>query len=380
MTVSEGNGNGDLEEQILNLKIEDGDGASNSGPYPERSDQPDCSFYMKTGTCKFGMNCRFNHPHGDKQDAFTKKEEFPERIGQPECKFYLKTGTCKFKSACRFHHPSDRNGSAGKPLLNFLGLPIRLGEKECPFYMRQGSCKYGENCRFHHPDPTAVSKQVRFSGYPTNASNGSFSPHASAMPHPLGGFWSGAPSEAVPPFINNGASSSYVPPVPSPFPESGWNDYQPSVTPPLVLESHYHPPPRSAPVYHQPNTNNSNSSTNQQQVAVDDVFPERPGEPNCQYYMKTGDCKFRSSCRYNHPKDRVPTSSPMCSFSPMGLPLRPDQPVCTHYSRYGICKFGPACRFDHSLKNAWVSAGGEAGEQEATQEDGTAASPPLSPS
>lgn len=54
----------------------------------------------------------------------------------------------------------------------------------------------------------------------------------------------------------------------------------------------------------------------------DTVFPERPGQPECQYYMKTGDCKFGTTCRYHHPKDRA-TPSPTCHLSPIGLPLRP---------------------------------------------------------
>ena len=58
------------------------------------------------------------------------------------------------------------------------------------------------------------------------------------------------------------------------------------------------------------------SSSGQKEQA----FPERPGEPECQYYMRTGDCKFRSSCRYHHPRDRV---VPRTLLSPVGLPLRP---------------------------------------------------------
>jgi hypothetical protein len=30
--------------------------------YPVRPEAEDCAFYMKTGTCKFGVNCKFNHP------------------------------------------------------------------------------------------------------------------------------------------------------------------------------------------------------------------------------------------------------------------------------------------------------------------------------
>lgn len=33
-----------------------------SGLYPERSGEPDCSYYIRTGLCRFGATCRFNHP------------------------------------------------------------------------------------------------------------------------------------------------------------------------------------------------------------------------------------------------------------------------------------------------------------------------------
>jgi hypothetical protein len=32
------------------------------GPYPKRIGEPDCSYYMRTGLCRFGMTCKFNHP------------------------------------------------------------------------------------------------------------------------------------------------------------------------------------------------------------------------------------------------------------------------------------------------------------------------------
>ena len=54
----------------------------------------------------------------------------------------------------------------------------------------------------------------------------------------------------------------------------------------------------------------------------ENVFPERPGQPECQFYMKTGDCKFGTVCKFHHPRDRQPPS-PDCLLSPIGLPLRP---------------------------------------------------------
>jgi hypothetical protein len=44
-------------------------------------------------------------------------------------------------------------------------------------------------------------------------------------------------------------------------------------------------------------------------------LPERPGEANCVYYLRTGACGYGEGCRYNHPRDRAaavsrPTTSP----------------------------------------------------------------------
>ncbi|KAL0442025.1 UNVERIFIED_CONTAM: Zinc finger CCCH domain-containing protein 43 [Sesamum radiatum] len=81
--------------------------------------------------------------------------------------------------------------------------------------------------------------------------------------------------------------------------------------------------------------------------------PERPGEPECSFFLKTGDCKFKSNCKFHHPKNRNPKpKANSFALNDKGLPLRPDQPICTHYHRYGICKFGPACKYDHPSKFA----------------------------
>ena len=98
-----------------------------SGSYPERPGEPDCSYYMRTGLCRFGATCRFNHPPNRKLAIATARMigEFPERIGQPECQYYLKTGTCKFGATCKFHHPKDQAGIAGRVALNILGYPLR---------------------------------------------------------------------------------------------------------------------------------------------------------------------------------------------------------------------------------------------------------------
>lgn len=61
---------------------------------------------------------------------------------------------------------------------------------------------------------------------------------------------------------------------------------------------------------------------NQKQMSAVEEFPERPGEPECSYFLKTGDCKFKSNCKFHHPKNRI-ARLPPCNLSDKGLPLRP---------------------------------------------------------
>lgn len=72
------------------------------------------------------------------------------------------------------------------------------------------------------------------------------------------------------------------------------------------------------------------------------LFPVRPGQPVCDFFQKTGHCKFGASCKFHHPLEfAVPLNA-------AGLPLRPGQSRCTFFERTGACKFGAACKFDHS--------------------------------
>ncbi|KAJ4839989.1 hypothetical protein Tsubulata_030823 [Turnera subulata] len=311
--------------------------------YPVRPEAEDCAFYMKTGTCKFGSNCKFNHPVRRKTQAVKEKvkekEEAVEKAGQTECKYYLRTGGCKYGKACRFNHSRAKPPllPAKTPVLpilelNFLGLPIRPGEKECPYYMRNGSCKYGSNCKFNHPDPTAAGGSdppLTFGNGGSASIQGSSQTSAASWSSP------GALNEPAP-FVPIMFSPTQG--VPTQSPE--WNGYQAPLYPP----ERSMPPPPAFMINNK--ITQANAFAHQHQQILVDEFPERPGQPDCSYFMKTGDCKFKSNCKYHHPKNRISKTS-LCPLSDKGLPLRPDQNICSHYSRYGICKFGPACKFHH---------------------------------
>lgn len=132
--------------------------------------------------------------------------------------YYLKTGTCRYGLTCRYHHPLSRKNGAPL-LLNNLGLPMRkvtspflsffilyyqfrilslifklmLGigrflnhaisqdEKPCSYYVRTGSCKFGVLCKFHHPQPGSAGNL--FTGPPVYASSGLAFVPSSVVPY-----------------------------------------------------------------------------------------------------------------------------------------------------------------------------------------------------
>ncbi|KAG7653106.1 Zinc finger CCCH-type [Arabidopsis suecica] len=74
-------------------------------------------------------------------------------------------------------------------------------------------------------------------------------------------------------------------------------------------------------------------------------LPERIGQPDCEYFLKTGACKYGSTCKYHHPKDR--NGAQPVIFNVIGLPMRQGEKPCPYYLRTGTCRFGVACKFHH---------------------------------
>ncbi|KAH7670432.1 CCCH-type Zn-finger protein [Dioscorea alata] len=352
----------DIDDETMwqmNLRQSD---SMESGPYPERPGEPDCAYYIRTGLCRFGMTCRFSHPP-NRQLALAAarlKGGYPERIGQPECQYYIKTGTCKFGATCKFHHPKDKAGIAGKVQLNILGYPLRPNEKECAYYLRTGECKFGNTCKFHHPHPSNAMVSLRGSPVYTSVHSpttpGQQSYHGTIANWPL--------SRAS--FIASPRWQS-----PSSYPQlilpqglvqvSGWNAYTQGQLGSVSSPESQQQSPGTAQYYGTSRQSETGAgsqgaypyrsgsvSMGLYALQRDNVFPERPDQPECQFYMKTGDCKFGAVCRFHHPKERL-IPPPDCLLSPIGLPLRPGEPLCIFYSRYGICKFGPNCKFDHPM-------------------------------
>ncbi|KAM7492869.1 hypothetical protein LguiA_035790 [Lonicera macranthoides] len=86
------------------------------------------------------------------------------------------------------------------------------------------------------------------------------------------------------------------------------------------------------------------------EVALDstsEALPQRPGEPDCPYFLKTQKCKFGLRCKFNHPKDKLAPLGGLEDADVSLLPERPSEPPCAFYMKTGKCKFGSTCKFHH---------------------------------
>ncbi|XP_071730035.1 zinc finger CCCH domain-containing protein 3-like [Rutidosis leptorrhynchoides] len=315
-----------IEEAVRRLRIqtdgnEDGTAVDGSVAFPDRPGEPDCIFYLRTGMCGYGNSCRFNHPtHIGQGNQYG--GELPERVGEPDCVYFIKTGTCKYGSTCKYNHPRDRSG-AGPLVLNMIGLPMRPEEKACAHYIRTGSCKFGVACKFHHPQPS-VDGSIPYNNTPTIVPSPGTStwslPRATYVSDPM----LQAPQNYLPFLLPHSQGVQ---------PAQPWSTYMGGLT-----------PVTSASIF------GGHGSIDQTYpiTSGSSLLPERPGEPECRYFMNTGNCKYGSDCKYHHPKEKTAQMA-ASSLGPLGLPLRPGQAVCSYYILYGICKFGPTCKYDHPL-------------------------------
>ncbi|KAL6841496.1 hypothetical protein ACP4OV_028639 [Aristida adscensionis] len=245
--------------------------------YPKILGRQECPFLLRFGNCKFTSKCHYYHPKGDfsdpkDQSLVDEHTVYPDRPGEPECPFYMKTGRCKFMAECKFHHPKDFTSSMQSPsipkrsvaanehrpaprttLHDHMNLqqqyPERPSQPDCRYYMQFGKCKFLSACVFHHPkDRRPGMPECPFYMKTGTCQFGS----SCEFHHPKR---SGTVAT-----IDDGADHEY---------------------------------------------DNSTKSENGLQEVEQAMYPERPGEPDCPYYMKHGYCKFQTNCKYHHPRDRL---------------------------------------------------------------------------
>ncbi|CAL9083767.1 unnamed protein product [Musa acuminata var. zebrina] len=350
---------------------------SNLPIYPQRPGEKDCAYYMMTRTCKYGDTCKFDHPlwvpEGGIPDwkeipLIPTSESLPERPGEPDCPYYMKTQKCKFGIRCKFNHPKENgNAPAGElgaelqvsETADISILPERPSEPVCTFYMKTGKCSFGTSCKFHHPKDLHILSNIQDSvrhgqQEPQGQNSKTYVPFTPALMHNSKGLPI-RPGESDCPFYLKTGSCKYGSTCRYTHPER-------IINPSLVagLGQSFLPSAAANLSFGglNPAANflqNIDLRSAQASISViPTIYPQRPGELECDFYMKTGQCKFGERCKFHHPIDRsAPTSvlkqtpQQTVKLTLAGLPRREGAVICSFYMKTGTCKFGAACKFDH---------------------------------
>ncbi|XP_048443753.1 zinc finger CCCH domain-containing protein 65 isoform X34 [Pyrus x bretschneideri] len=246
-----GNENGgEVEKKVV-------EESSRRNQYPLRPEAGDCSYYPKTGNCKFGWNCTLNHPRRRKnkqvsKDKAKQREELEKKQDQTESKYYISPGR-------RIAAPSV----APALELNFSDLPIRLIDlkvskdkakqrEELEEKQDQTESKYyiSPGRRIGVPS-VAPALELNFSDLPIRPVSKDKAKQREELEE----------LEELEEKQEQTESKYYISP--------GRRIGVPSVA--AALEFNFL------------------------------GLPIRPGEKDCSYYMQTASCKYETNCKFNHP-------------------------------------------------------------------------------
>lgn len=263
-------------------------GSLRSEPYPVSPGTGQvCQFFKKSGWCKWGDECRYQHVHGPETPVGVSPTV--EKSGEV-CQFFTKSGWCKYADKCKHEHID--------------GNEITVQREPCNFFAKSGWCQYGDGCKYEHihgHDTPIVAK-----------TNGLSQPDEVCQFFGKAGWckfgdlcrYQHIFEGAEAPQEKSGEICQF-------FTKSGWCKYGDNC-------KHEH------------------------------IGEARPNESNggpreaCQFFSKSGWCQYGNSCKYLH----LPGSGPVAPGNPRSGPGR-DQETCQFFAKSGWCKYGDACNFIH---------------------------------
>ncbi|KAK8444807.1 hypothetical protein SEVIR_9G202910v4 [Setaria viridis] len=80
------------------------------------------------------------------------------------------------------------------------------------------------------------------------------------------------------------------------------------------------------------------------------IYPQRPGEKDCAFYMRTRTCKYGEACKFDHPQWVPEGGVPNWKEVPNvedSYPERPGEPDCPYLVKSNTCRFKSRCKFNH---------------------------------
>jgi len=98
-----------------------------------------CYQFQKSGRCRFGDGCRFEHIYDGNRSYSSSNPATPNGEASNLCFEFRDIGSCKYGDACRFKHGLDDDRKRFEKKSNV-----------CYEFRDNGDCKWGDKCRFDH--------------------------------------------------------------------------------------------------------------------------------------------------------------------------------------------------------------------------------------
>ncbi|TVU51713.1 hypothetical protein EJB05_03155, partial [Eragrostis curvula] len=253
---------------------------------------------------------------------------FPRRPGEPDCSYYVKFGTCRFGTKCKFNHPARKK----KPRVG-RGLPVMAifvflgGEFDLPPVMASwglvkgsggsGSGSNSSSNKASSPDDDQVPREDYEGLAPDISDSSGFDDKGSASNSVQGGDDKGNTNTS-----ENHRNTSYEIAA---EPEKG--SYFKKFDGTNVSK---HKVPKGA------------------KDKRKETVGEGNAQEECKYYATPGGCKFGKTCKYIHREGKEgKVEAEKVDLNFLGLPLRPGEKECPYYMRTGSCKYSTNCKFHH---------------------------------
>ncbi|KAJ1487166.1 hypothetical protein T484DRAFT_2258074 [Baffinella frigidus] len=300
-------------------------------PYPHRPGAEKCQHFMSHGRCKFGETCRYDHPpgttptHGVSENGGLTTENdrvlpgnqamtggLPVIAGVADCPFFMKTGMCKYGAKCKYNHPLEKQVGTSESTVKMpvsnkppemrsmmpagAGAPqvaLRPGSVVGPWEVHQnemGQLYYFNVLSQQSTWQTPPELMTPSYGY-AQPMGMPFNPAYAAYGMPaMGGY--GAPGG-----YPQGAAAGYPQAVASGGP-GGLKPGMPDCTFYIKMGKCKY---GDACKFNHPIDGRPSGTTFVGLGNIEGNYPVRPGVPNCGFYMRTGECKYGPECKYNHP-------------------------------------------------------------------------------
>ncbi|CAE8624327.1 unnamed protein product [Polarella glacialis] len=153
-------GSFNMSPSVFSMGMGKGKGKGKGGGMPGEKSGEACGFFLKSGWCRYGSECRHEHiagpdtPVGVIPDMAMMSGMPGQKSGEP-CGFFRTKGWCKWGDQCKHEHIAGPETPVGViPDMAMMGgkggMPGQPSGEACGFFARTGTCRWGDQCKHAH--------------------------------------------------------------------------------------------------------------------------------------------------------------------------------------------------------------------------------------